>query len=225
MRYEEIARMRKSARGYLKKPVPRAVVEEIIDVARWAPSSYNTQPWHVHALAGAVLDEIRERNMEAMLAGSEDRREVKRGQPIDGVHRQRQIDVAKQLFGVMGIERHDKEGRADWVKRGFRQFDAPVSLVLTFDKALEPGIGAAFDLGALSYGIVLAAWERGLGTVINSQGIMRSDIVREVAKIPDDEVIFVTIAMGYPDDSFAANAVRSTRLEVDEVARFVGFED
>jgi hypothetical protein len=27
--------------------------------------------------------------------------------------------------------------------------------------------------GALCYGIVLAAWDRGLGSVINGQGIMR----------------------------------------------------
>ena len=57
----------------------------------------------------------------------------------------------------------------------------------------------------------LAAWDRGLGSVINGQGIMRSDIVREVAKIAEDEVIMTCVAMGYPDDGFAANAVRSDR--------------
>ena len=36
---------------------------------------------------------------------------------------------------------------------------------------------------------------------------MRSDIVREVANIPEDEVIMTCVAMGYPDDSFPANAV------------------
>ena len=40
---------------------------------------------------------------------------------------------------------------------------------------------------------------------------MRSDIVREVASIPDEEVIMTCVAMGYPDDSFPANAVRSDR--------------
>lgn len=53
----------------------------------------------------------------------------------------------------------------------------------------DPGAVCHFDLGALCYGIVLAAWDRGLGSVINGQGIMRSDIVREVANIPEDEVI------------------------------------
>jgi hypothetical protein len=65
--------------------------------------------------------------------------------------------------------------------------------------------------GALCYGIVLAAWDRGLGSVINGQGIMRSDIVREVANIPEDQVTMTCVAMGYPDDSFPANDVRSDR--------------
>ena len=74
-------------------------------------------------------------------------------------------DVAIQLFEVMGIKKEDKEKRMDWMLRGFRQFDAPVSLVLTYDKYLEPAAISHFALGALSYGIVLAAWDRGIGCV------------------------------------------------------------
>ena len=61
------------------------------------------------------------------------------GERLDGYirHRQNQIDVAVQLFEAMGIERDDKEKRMDWMLRGFRQFDAPVSLVLTYDKTME----------------------------------------------------------------------------------------
>jgi len=54
---------------------------------------------------------------------------------------------------------------------------------------------------------------------------MRSDIVREVAKIPEDQAIMTCVAMGYPDDSFAANAVRSDRTAHDEFVRYVGFAD
>lgn len=54
---------------------------------------------------------------------------------------------------------------------------------------------------------------------------MRSDIVREVAKIPEDEVIMTCVAMGYPDNNFAANAVRSDRKGNDEFVRYVGFAD
>ena len=70
---------------------------------------------------------------------------------------------------MIGIARDDKPMRQDWVLRGFRQFDAPVSLVLTYDKILDPGAVCHFDLGALCYGIVLAAWDRGLGSVITGR--------------------------------------------------------
>ena len=56
-------------------------------------------------------------------------------------------------------------------------------------------------------------------------GITRSDIVREVACIPDDEVIMTCVAMGYPDDSFPANGVRSDRQSNGEFVRFVGFAE
>ena len=75
----------------------------------------------------------------------------------------------------------------------------------------------------MAYGIVLAAWERGLGCVINGQGIMQSDVVREHAEIPDDESIMICIAMGYPDASFPANDERSERADNADFVRYLGF--
>ena len=217
MDFETLVQTRKSVRGFTREPVSRAVIEDIIDVAKRAPSSMNTQPWHIHVLTGEPLEEVRRRNMEEMIAGAKPKRDIISHGEYQGVHRGRQVDIAKKLFAVMGIARDDKPMRQDWVLRGFRQFDAPVSLVLTYDKILDPG--------ALCYGIVLAAWDRGLGSVINGQGIMRSDIVREVANIPEDEVIMTCVAMGYPDDSFPANAVRSDREPNGDFVRYVGFSD
>lgn len=225
MEFETLVRTRRSVRGYTRQPVSRQLIDEIIAVAKGAPSSMNSQPWHVHVLTGAPLDEVRRRNMEEMETGVPPKRDILTHGPYEGVHRERQVDIAKKLFAVMGIERSDKERRQDWVRRGFRQFDAPVSMILTYDRVLDPGATCHFDLGALSYGIVLAAWDRGLGAVVNGQGIARSDIVREVAGIPDDEVIMTAIAMGWPDDGFAANDVKADREPNENFVRFVGFED
>ena len=107
--------------------------------------------------------------------------------------------------------------------RGFRQFSAPVSLVLTYDKYLEPAAITHFGLGSLAYGIVLSAWEKGIGCVINGQGIMQSDVVRKHANIPDDQNIMICIALGYPDPDFAANDVRSVRADNSEFLTYVGF--
>jgi nitroreductase len=216
---------RRSIRGFQDKPVPRALLEEIIALANHAPSSMNTQPWHFHVLTGAPLEAVREGNSTRMLQGVPPVREIVDHGAYEGPHRDRQVAIAKQLFAAMGIAREDKEMRQDWVMRGFRQFDAPVSVVVTFDKSLDNGTIAHFDLGAVTYGLVLAAWDRGLGAVINGQGIMQSPVVREHAQIPDDEVIMTCVALGWPDAEFAANSVVSTRREVAEVARFVGFDD
>ncbi len=225
MEFEDVVRGRRSIRGYKKKPVPRKVIQEIIDIAKNAPSSMNTQPWHLWVVTGDALDRIRKGNTENMLAGVPPTRDINAHGAYEGVHRQRQIDVAVQLFEAMGIARHDKEMRQDWVMRGFRQFDAPVSIVLTFDKVLEAGAVCHFDMGAICFGIVLGAWERRLGCVINSQGIMQSQVVREVTGIPEDQNIMTCIAMGYPDDSFPANGARSRRQDTDGLVHFVGFED
>lgn len=224
MNYDEVIFGRRSIRAFEQRPVPRKVLEEVIELAIRAPSSMNTQPWHLHVLTGEPLDRIRADNTERMLKGVPPQKEVRGSDAYEGPHRQRQVEIAVQLFEAMGITRDDKEKRQDWILRGFRQFDAPVSIVVTYDRILQDGDIATFDCGALVNGLVNAAWSRGLGCVVNSQGIMHSAVVREHAGIPDDQVIMICVAMGYPDQSFPANAVVSRRRPVAEVARFVGFD-
>ena len=224
MDYNDIVHERRSIRGYQQKPVPRELIEEIIDLAKRAPSSMNTQPWHFHVITGEPLERIRKGNTEKMMSGSAVDREIKMNHGYEGPHRERQIEIAVQLFEAMGIARDDKPKRLDWVMRGFRQFDAPVSIVITVDKALADDTIAHFDCGAATYGLVLAAWSKGLGSVINGQGIMQSSVVRENANIPEDEVIMTCVAMGYPSDEFVANDVKSRRVANDQVASFIGFD-
>ena len=223
MHVDEAISDRRSIRGFTKDPVPRALLEEIIALANRAPSSMNTQPWHFHVLTGEPLERVREGNTSRMLGGVTPSREIEDYAAYEGVHRKRQIEIAVQLFEAMGIERHDAERRQDWVMRGFRQFDAPVSVVICFDRDLLENTIAHFDSGAATYGLVLAAWSRGLGAVINGQGIMQSPVVREVAEIPEDQVILTCVALGWPDASFVANDVKSRRRSVEETARFIGF--
>jgi len=48
MKYEdllELVEQRRSIRRFQTKPVPDQYIEKIIEVARWAPSGFNSQPW------------------------------------------------------------------------------------------------------------------------------------------------------------------------------------
>ena len=224
MEFDDVVLGRRSIRGFKTDPVPKEVIREVVTLATRAPSSMNTQPWNLHAVSGAALDRIRTGNTERNLAGVPASREIRQHGPYAGVHRERQKAIAGQLFEAMDIEWSDKQRRQDWVLRGFRQFDAPVSIVVTFDAELTDNDIAIFDCGAVTNCLVNAAWSRGLGCVINGQGIMQSPVVREHAGIPDNEVIMSCVAMGYPMDDFPANDVVSTRRPLDDVITFVGFE-
>lgn len=225
MEYDEVILGRRSIRGYKSDPVPKALIEEIIHLVMRAPSSYNSQPWSFYVISGEPLDRIRAGNVERMVSGVPESREFRAGQPFAGAHRDRQVGVAKQLFGAMGIAREDKEKREDWMLRGFRQFGAPVCVIITYDRALADSDDTPFDCGGVANALVNAAWSRGLGTVINSQGIMQSPVVREHAGIPDDQVIMKSIALGWPDETFPANAVVSERKPLADTLNFVGFVD
>jgi nitroreductase len=73
--------------------------------------------------------------------------------------------------------------------------------------------------------LVLAAWARGLGAVINGQGIMQSPVVREVAGIPEDQIILTCVALGWPDEEFVANSVVSRRRPISNTTQFLGFDE
>ena len=223
MKFDEVIMGRRSIRGFKKKAVPQELLEEVFELALRSPSSMNTQPWHFHVVTGDILDNIRRENTEKNIAGIPPSREIKSPLGYEGAHRERQIEIAIQLFKEMGIKRDDKKARQDWVLRGFRQFDAPVAVIVTFDSTLKGDDISKFDCGAAVNGLVNAAWSRGLGAVINSQGIMQSPVVRKYANIPDDEIIMICVALGYPDFTFPANKVVSKRIPVSEVVNFKGF--
>ena len=69
MEYDEVVLGRRSIRGFRNDPVPRKVVRDVIELATRAPSSMNTQPWHLYVVTGKPLDDIRRENTERNLAG------------------------------------------------------------------------------------------------------------------------------------------------------------
>lgn len=223
--YAAVVEGRRSIRGYKPDPVPKKLLADILALAMRSPSSLNTQPWNFYVVTGKPLARIRAENTRRNLERIPSTREFRGMENYEGAHRERQVGVAKQLFGAMGIARDDKPKRTDWVLRGFRQFDAPACIVVTYDKILVGSDIAPFDCGAVATAIVNAAWSKGLGCVINSQGIMHSAVVRAEAGIADDQTIMICIAIGWPDENFPANSVVSTRKTLDEAATFVGFGD
>ncbi|MFZ2630932.1 MAG: nitroreductase [Desulfosalsimonadaceae bacterium] len=220
----EAIKTRKSIRGFLPDPVEKSIIREIIDIAVRAPSAMNTQPWEFFVVTGKVLDDIRKGVVEKLNSGAPMKPDhLVVGWPRESIYRDRQVDLAKQLFALMDIPREDKVKRAWWLERGFRFFDAPAAVIVVADKMLGES-APVFDLGAVTQTLCLAALNFGLGTCIEDQSVLYPEVARELAGIPDSKRIMIAVALGYPDPDFPANRVESPRMPADEITTWVGFE-
>lgn len=224
MEIMEAVKKRRSVRGFKPDPVAREVLEEILEMAIRAPSAMNTQPWEFTVLTGDTLEKVRRANIELVRSGVPPNPDhVVVAWPRESVYRERQVNLAKQLFQAMDIAREDKEKRAQWTERGFRYFDAPAAIIISADRSLSES-GPLLDIGAAMQTICLAALHYGLGTCIEDQGTMYPDVLRKYAAIPDSRRIIMAIAIGYPDWDFPANKVESRREPITNIATWLGFD-
>ena len=216
----EAIRSRKSIRGYKPDPVPQEVLREILDIAICSPSAMNTQPWEITVVTGEVLDNIRWGNIKMLNSGVTPTAEI--SHKFEDKYRQRQVDLAIQIFRIMDIAREDKAKRAEWMQRGFRFFDAPAAIILSIDRSLDESTISLVDIGAIMQTISLVALNYGLGTCIEDQGIMFPEIVRGFTGIPESKRLVISIAIGYPDWDFPANKLEAKREPVESVVSWCG---
>ena len=221
MELMEAIKQRKSIRAFKNRKVPRDIIMEILNMACRAPSAMNTQPWEFIVLSGEKLNLLRAAIVNKLQQGfpvSPDHLVV--GWPNDSVYKKRQIDLAKLLFNAMNILREDVEKRNWWLERGFRFFDAPTAIVIATDRILGES-APLLDLGAVMQNICLAALHFGLGTCIEDQGVLYPEVFREYTGIPSTKRLVIAIAIGYPDEDFPANQIRSEREPAENMTTWV----
>jgi nitroreductase len=217
----EAIRQRKSIRAFKNKKVSKDIIMEILNIACRAPSAMNTQPWEFVVLSGEKLNLLRAAIVNKLRQGfpvSPEHLVV--GWPNDSVYKKRQIDLAKLLFKAMNIPREDVEKRNWWLERGFRFFDAPAAIVIATDRVLGES-APLLDLGAVMQNICLAALHFGLGTCIEDQGVLYPEVFREYTGIPSIKRLVIAIAIGYPDEDFPANQIRSEREPAENLTIWV----
>ena len=60
MDLEEAIRTRRTHKAYGAEPVDRATLDELFDLARWAPNHHLTNPWRFRVLGPRALDRLKE---------------------------------------------------------------------------------------------------------------------------------------------------------------------
>jgi len=214
---------RRSIRAFLDKPVERAEIARILDVAARAPSGTNTQPWKVYVLTGAA----RARLSNAILAVNADPEQA-RGHAEEYAYYPREwtspyIDrrrkVGWDLYSLLGLGRDNKAGMAAQHARNYAFFDAPVGLIFTIDRIMAQG--SWLDYGMFLQNIMVAARARGLDTCPQAAFTQYHRIISAELDLPASEMVVCGMALGWADPARVENTLVTEREPSHGFARFM----
>ena len=216
--FREVAHSRRSIRDFDSTAVPDELINEIIADALTAASWSNTRPYRIAIATGAVRDRI----SQALLERADDILKVRSSRwktrmegfvtalkllrsdfriPIvypDDLRR-RQIELAKALYGHLGIAREDVSGRDAEIKRNMEFFGAPVALFFFARKGM--GVYSALDTGHLMQNLMLAAKARGLDTCAQGFLAFWSEPIRREFYVPGGYKLICGMSLGYATKS------------------------
>lgn len=171
---------RRSLRRYEPRPVPPALIEQVLTAAIWAPSAHNRQPWRF----AAVVDPMRKEGLAAAM-GARLRHDLE----ADGVP---EAAIA-----------------ADVGRSYERITSAPVVIALCLSlvdmdsypdprRAEAEYIMAVQSTAMAGQNLLLAAHDAGLGACWMCAPLFCPDVVRNTLDLPDDWQPQGMITLGYP---------------------------
>jgi nitroreductase len=219
MEFNDVALNRRSIRAFLSKPVPREKIEKAVEVARWAPSWGNTQPWEVLVADGVKAQELGRLFEEEAKKGSAPRPDIEMPGQFPEPHITRYKELGKTLFAAVGIARDDAQARAQHYLNMYNFFGAPTVVYLLIDSRLNVPY-SCLDVGSFGTTFCYAALQEGLGTIYLAASMHFPDIVRKVLELPEDKKVVIGIAVGFPNPDAPGGLFRSDRDPVETILRF-----
>jgi nitroreductase len=219
---DSVMRSRKTVRAFRPDPVPRAQLMEIIEVARTAPSNYNTQPWRVHVLAGEAKRALSEAISRVHSANTHPAFSPF-PQPPPPDCAARLDDFGRRLYAALGIDRADMAARARQTGRNYLFFGAPVGFIFTIDSALTKH--SWLDFGLFLQNMILAAHARGLATCPQVSFVRYQSIIAGQLQLAPEETVTCGMSLGYADGQAAVNQLGMPREPVERFTRWLGFDE
>ncbi len=209
---------RRSVRAYTSEPVDEAVLRTILRHASRAASGTNIQPWHVTVLQERSLCEfiavIQAEFDQGNTSGNEKYYPTEFVEPYLGRRRK----IGWDMYGLVGIEKGDKEKMTAQTRKNFEFFGAPVGLIFSMHETMNTG--SWLDLGLFMGNIMTLAREHGLDTCPQAAWREFEPQIHSHLELPEDHRFIVAMALGYEDTSHVINELRTVRASLDEFVDF-----
>ena len=214
---------RYSVRAFLDRPVDRATIEEMLEIAKRSPSGGNLQPWHVDVLAGDPLEQLKAKVRECFAAAPKGEGTEYPVYPpgLTEPWRTRRFKVGEQLYDSISIPREDRPARLRQFALNYDFFGAPVALFFSIERSFGPPQWA--HLGMFIQTFMVLAFERGLGACAQEAWALVHRTVGEFLGMPESRMLYCGMALGWPDEAHPINQWRSEREPLESFTTFRGF--
>ena len=209
---DTVIRSRKTTRAFRADDVQKSDVMELLDIARAAPSTFNTQPWQVHVLTGKAKHALSEALVRAH-SGNTHPTYAAMPTPAPADCASRQNEFGRLYYSVLDIDRTDMAARSLQTARNYVFFDAPVGLIFTIDAALTKH--SWLDCGMFLQNLMLAAQARGLATCPQVSFVRYQSVIADQLKFKPSESVVCGMSLGYPDDDAPLNRMQMPREPIE----------
>jgi len=164
---------RTSVRRFLDQPVPRHVIQQLLDCAVRAPNHKLTEPWRFAVLTGASRDRLAE---------------------IRARHRLKRFSdpASDEALAAAEKVRQDARGTPAYIV---------VMVTVSSDEITREDDYAAAMMAIGN--VMTAARSFGLGTYLRTGGVMRDPALLELAAAPEGFRVVGIVSLGYPAEAEA----------------------
>ena len=178
-----IIQKRRSIRRYLDRPIPREMLEQLLEAARWGPSAHNRQPWRF----AVIVDPARRASLAATMGA------------------QFRADLAADGIADDMIDQQ--------VARSYERISTAPALIMIclsmvdMDHYPDPKRQAAERTMAMqsvalaAQNLLLMAHTMGLGACWMCAPLFCPDVVRTELNLPPDWEAQGLLTVGYPAES------------------------
>jgi len=212
---------RRSVRAFLKTPVARPLMEEILTKASRAASGGNVQPWQLYVVRGASLAALRVRIAERLRESHEADLPLDYAvypQPLKAPYRDYRFKNGEDYYRLAGIPREDKAARARFFSNNYDFFGAPLALFCFVDR--EMGSPQWSDLGMYLATVMLLLREAGLDSCAQECWSRYHRTVHAFLNAPPEWMLFCGMAIGYQDPDAVINRMTADRAPLDHFCRW-----
>jgi nitroreductase len=213
---------RRSVRAFLKTPVSKPLMEEILTIASRAASGGNVQPWQLYVVSGGSLAAFRVRMAERLRESNEGDLPLDYTvypQPLKAPYRDYRFKNGEDYYGLAGIPREDKAARARFFANNYDFFGAPLALFCFVDREMGPPQWS--DLGMYLATLMLLLREAGLDSCAQECWSRYHRTVQTFLHAPPEWMLFCGMAIGYKDPDAMINRMNADRAPLHQFCRWL----